>query len=118
MSEKVKVSRELVRAFNWLSDANNHNKMKIAKDWLEERKFFHHEQKELIDIDFDTLIALIYGNYEIEETPEEKILATYQRQRAWQETNDPYDRRAHTAYGNAIVFTLDTLGIEIEGINK
>ncbi|MEK5334412.1 hypothetical protein [Lysinibacillus sp. FSL W8-0992] len=127
MTGKVKVSREVANFFekcknsgdiNW-EDAVLHEHIKI---------FESHHTKEAVEINPDALCMLQYSpfelarilvlGYEIEQTPEEKILATYQRQQTQCDINDICDKRARTAYANAIVYTLDTLGIKIKGINE
>lgn len=118
MNEKVKVSREVA---DYIDETLEWARKNIAKRFEgNEREIKSYAFEGIGNIGGFTrfeIAEILINGYEIEETPEEKLLATYQRQRAWQETNDPFDRRAHTAYGNAIVYTLDTLGIKIKGIN-
>ncbi|MCT6924594.1 hypothetical protein [Metasolibacillus sp.] len=115
MNEKVKVSREVAKAIEYVKE--NYKFESSLRVHLSENWHSSHLRC-LKELSTEAFVSLLLNGYEIEETPEEKLLATYQRQRTWQETNDPYDRRAHTAYGNAIVYTLDTLGIKIKGINE
>lgn len=117
MAEKVKVSREVARVLDEVRGCHEptiddfierHAKGDVGRDWEALKQY-------------RTLFVahLIYtGDYEIEQTPEEKILATFQRQFTQCDTSDICDNRVRTAYANAIVYTLDTLGIKIKGINK
>lgn len=125
MAEKVKVSREVAEFIKSYEENvascngwEDHLLMEHSREFFGSFEGAKDEALCMKDIPPIELAKILINGYEIKQTPEEKLLATYERQRAWQETNDPFDRRAHTAYGNAIVYTLDTLGIKIEGINK
>lgn len=59
-------------------------------------------------IPFNTLLAALVNGYERELTEEEKIREVYEG-----ETVGEYEY----GYNSGIVFTLDTLGIKIEGVN-
>jgi hypothetical protein len=63
-------------------------------------------------LDKDTLIRALYIGYEVEETPEDKVLKYFKSLKSgedWETAN----------YQNAcgVVMTLDLLNIKIEGIN-
>lgn len=128
MVEKVKVSREVANAIEeFLDECTRVMKRTLetskgilvaehcGRDWA---KYEVGQYVALNDIDTFTLMQAMVNGYETEKSPEEKILATYQRQFTQCDANDICDKRVRTAYANAILYTLDTLGIKIKGINK
>ncbi|MEC0369996.1 hypothetical protein [Paenibacillus chibensis] len=68
----------------------------------------HSDPITLRTILFDTLLAALVNGYEREKTPEDKIRAVYE---------EPADGEYAQGYEDGIVFTLDTLGIKIAGVN-
>lgn len=61
--------------------------------------------------------AALVNGYEVEETPEERILESYHRKMA--SANNPCSSNWKNSVGFAdgIKFTLNELGIKIEGVN-
>lgn len=101
---KTKVTKEVEKAFDTLSESNSHLKEKIVLDWVKHKDFWEFALQPLKEIDFDTIVALIYGNYEIDLTSEEKALAFYN-------TSDNYDKKAINEF-------LKLAEIEFKGITK
>ncbi|MCS5499829.1 hypothetical protein NY607_01760 [Lysinibacillus sp. A4] len=128
MAEKVKVSREVANFFekcknsgdvNW-EDAVLHEHIKI---------FESHHKKEAVVINPDALCMLQYSpfelarilvlDYEIEETPEEKIAANYlDKKRKCEESPEPFDVEWEIGFMAGIRYVLDNLNIKIKGINE
>ncbi|WP_036120752.1 hypothetical protein [Lysinibacillus sphaericus] len=109
MAEKVKVSREVLKAFCRMANYQRQNKEKIAKKWISDRHTWNGELKPLSEIDFDTLIGLLYGNYEL--IPEERILEIYQ---AFSQRPSKYD----LGFTEGMKCVLDALDKKIKGVNE
>lgn len=111
--EKIKVSKDVAKDLEFVSQYSFDSTLEahMKSEWSE------HYSKGFKDLKTKDLASALINGYEVEETPEEKILETFKRQVYWQKTNDIFDKRAHTAYADAILYTLDTLGIKIKGIN-
>lgn len=69
-----------------------------------------------MNMEFDELATILYAGYEVEETPEEKVLKMYQEAKTF------VRRKIYTDYNqgtvDAIEMVLRTLKIEIEGVHK
>lgn len=127
MAEKVKVSREVADAIELYIDdctrvlkltLENSKAVLIAEHYKQDwAKYEIGQYLALNDIDTFTLMQAMVNDYEVEETPEEKLLMRFQHceQRAgWHQD----DEREMQATANAIKETLNTLNIQIKGINK
>jgi len=70
------------------------------------------------NLHLDTLIKALYVGYEIEETPQESIKRKVEKSRTTIDEYAALDVQIwHRGYIEGIRYTLDTLGIEIEGVN-
>lgn len=80
------------------------------------------EFAEVFTIPLDSLIFALFNDdgYDIERTPEEKVLLEYQSAMKRANSSTIYSSvySANRNYATGIMFTLCTLGIQIEGINK
>ena len=121
MGEKVKVSRELAKAIEIVT--TKHDESYLL--WL-------HRQIQRTGSGWETgypgcdsldgistikFAEILINGYEVEETPEEKILKTYQSKNDGRLQSDDM-KWINDAYTNGIVFTLEMLGIKIKGINE
>ena len=71
--------------------------------------------KYLNELSLEDMAIALYVGYEVEETPEEKILIKYEEFKEYQELRlDDFE----DGFCVGIEFCLDALGIEIKGINK
>jgi DNA integrity scanning protein DisA with diadenylate cyclase activity len=77
---------------------------------------FEAERSEIIlrhfDNDLDELMEALICGYEVEVTPEEKVLAFYKDRRNSSEGSS-YHYQA-----DGVIYTLDLLGIKIAGVNE
>src|SRR5690606_7015293 len=73
--------------------------------------------KILHSLELETLMAAFVNGYEIEETPEEKLLKYYKNEANFQYRED-YGDGHRDGILTGIESTLNILGIKIEGINK
>lgn len=108
MTEKVKVSRALADAIE--HNLNSCTKDRFLKDQAKSCRWENPINLPLNDITVFELAEILVNGYVIEETPEEILLHEYQE--------GLRIGAGHRTHANAIKFTLDTLGIEIEGINE
>lgn len=104
MSEKQKVSREVEQALNHVKERFSNDiiidsHVRMPNGWNTESNAYA-----LNGLDLDTLIRALYIGYEVELTPEERILEYYQATQ-WVQEKD------------AITFVLETLNIKIKGVN-
>lgn len=113
--EKVKVSREVADAVEYeiqrLKDCTTLSTKAIKNLILHDSINHSHRggAKALNGIPTFDLAEILINGYEVEKTPEEKLLQEY--------LTGLLVGSGHRTYANAIKFTLDTLGIEIKGIN-
>jgi len=110
MAEKAKVSREVAKVLDEVRACHEptiddfikrHAKGEVGPDWEVLKRYRT-----------IAVAHLIYsGDYEIEETPEEKILAR------WNNVENILPERRFY-YREGILDTLRLLGVKIKGINK
>lgn len=126
MAEKVKVSREVAEALVFLQN-NGESTSDIILEFAD-RESARHEL--YVDENFNKAYKLIFNyfeviadlasalikGYETEETPEEKVTNMYWKKRELCNTSKAI-KWEHDAYANGIMFTLETLGIKIKGLN-
>lgn len=103
----MEVSREVTEALN---DRLAYDKpseiIKIsARNGWEERGVGNYGFLNCRHLDLDTLIKALYVGYEIGKTPEERIFEYYQDAQ-WVQMKD------------AIIFVLETLDVQIKGVNE
>ena len=121
--EKVKVSKEVaefMESFKTLGDVNWENALleqhtEVIRDTDATIK---EGAKCMLQYSTFEVAQMLVNGWEVEKSPEDKILETFQRQYTQCDADDICDKRSRVAYANGIVYTLDTLGIKIEGINK
>lgn len=126
MVEKVKVSREVVEAIKILreqgeSDAtiiqhtigrrNTHEKINVLSDFIFNDALVLQEQR------FELLMDALRKGYEVEQTPEEKLLERYE---AWEHIRltSNHSRDSMNGMITGALTTLDILGIKIKGVNE
>lgn len=127
MSEKVKVSREVADALEKL--INNalvifHGEQKTIENAITELiirnslgSTYHGECSVLNNLSTYEFSKILIVGYEVEQTPEEKLLSWYQEQNnIWGFHLDGEVEARVTV--QAIEKTLDILGIKIKGINE
>lgn len=120
----VKVKKEIVDLIN---KALNNKKWNYTKSEIYEVHYrmvidkngkWVDDMSPLNDVSTKELLAVLFGEYEIEETPEEKILKIYKN---YLELKDHFDddvaKQAH-GFLLGVNFTLQNLNVKIEGINK
>lgn len=126
MDEKVKISRELTEALEFLQN-NGESASDIILEFADRESARHevyvderfNNAYKLIFKHFEViadLAAALINGYEIEETPEEKVANIYWKKRELCNTTKAI-KWEHDAYANGIMFTLETLGIKIKGLN-
>jgi len=126
MAEKVIVSTEVAKAieafkamqkekFN-ISDLDE--LLSIAADWWAREEFHEFEDLHVVHVlKFIDFCNAFYYGYEVEQSPEELVAKTYWEKRNLCETSNAI-KWEHDAYANGIMFTLETLGIKIRGVNE
>lgn len=111
--EKVKVSREVANAIEYLLKSASYmdDKGRILSSHSSSNFNWRYDTPAngLNGVSVMKLAEILVNGYEVEETPEEKLVREYQE--------GLQIGAGHRTHANAIKFTLDTLGIEIEGIN-
>lgn len=75
--EKVTVSKEVYEAFKSYEKMYNKDKTIMTKYWVDDKGEFSGSVATLGHINFDTFIALLYGNYEVEKTVDDKVMDMY-----------------------------------------
>ncbi|WP_339306490.1 hypothetical protein [Paenibacillus sp. FSL R5-0519] len=112
MKDKAKLTKEQAASLEDASKYNDiekivriHMDVPVTKAWM--RGSVH-----LNEISLDTLIRALYIGYEVEMTPEEKILEIY---------NIGYSRSGfgeeNIAFREGIALALHTFGIKAEGVH-
>lgn len=93
-----------------------------ARCRMPDGKVDNSEYAEVFTIPLDSLIFALFNDdgYDIERTPEEKVLLEYQSAMKTANSSTIYSSvySANRNYAAGIKFALCTLGIQIEGINK
>ncbi|KYG89018.1 hypothetical protein A0U40_13405 [[Bacillus] sp. KCTC 13219] len=115
MNEKVKVSREVAEALRTVLPNGNIGaciEMHV-KGWEYKPKL------PLNKLTTEEFARCCLIGYEIEETPEEKLLKEFElaTERSETPTNDLYVNGYWNGIRESILATLDILGIKIKGIN-
>ena len=114
---KVKLTKEQAKAIEIVKTnmivSLNHELKNVLLGNINNREWFH-EYEPLNDMDLDTLIKALYIGYEVEQTPEEKVLEYYNKQDHQVSLGEQY----HQGVQSGIYTTLILLGITIEGITK
>lgn len=120
MTEKVKVSREVAEAIQYLL---NHKSYKYTKKELlvnhasmrkHPKRYWTEETRILYDIDLFEMAEILVKGYEIEKTPHEKVHDIYRE--AYQKYHGIKDIRFHAGVAHGVRQTLKALNEEIEGI--
>lgn len=123
--EKVKVSKVQAAAIeNWLNEYGvNHEKPKerMLKSHCGNGEWCDGAES-LNDLSVEDMAKALYIGYEVEETPEDKLLEKFGKGRveavAAELRKDSEEKSFCMGYGAGIVDALDTLGIKIKGINE
>jgi hypothetical protein len=114
MTEKVKVSREVAEAIEYLLNHEHYGytKEKLLLTHAEMERFPKRtwaDNSALNNVELLDLAAMIVNGYEVEQTPEEIIKEKYEELFDY----EPIDRACKDSFR----FILDTLGIKIKGVN-
>lgn len=129
MAEKVKVSREVAEFIKSYEDNvngypgwENHLILEHSRAYFESFEGAKEECLCMKNIDPLQLAEMLVNGYEIEQTPEEILLNLYNQTWAtYNRITDNQNRHGgnyENGLAKGIELALDTLGIEIEGINK
>ena len=117
---KVKVTKEVAEAIGEIIKRNNGNKAHAVGGFFN-RPFTTNKLSPLNALSDDEGIQAIYFGYEIDKTPEEKIIAEWERlSDVWRTAyhhDDCGDMRTADAKQSGIKFALDMLGIKYKGVN-
>jgi|GEM_PF-2673191 len=114
--EKVKLNQEQAEALEYVINRNNEKEIILAhandpEGWLD-------KAAPLKSLDFDVLVKALYNGYEIEQTPEDKLLEVYKKyESAGLQEWHPISRERHHLICQGIKLAVDTLGLKIKGIN-
>lgn len=109
--EKAKVNKEQATALDTISAlilAGSVTKRSLTHDYFNKR--LGGDWKSLQSLDFDTFIKALYSGYEIELTPEEKLLTIYENH---DDCTDYYD----SGFRSGVEAVLDAYNIIVKGIN-
>jgi len=119
MAEKVKVSREVAEAIDFVTNVAAIQFKEVMGIMLEGGFSRPCNEKAFIlnELPIKQVAAILINGYEIEQTPEEKLVERFRYcEQRWGWHQD--DETEMRATANAIKETLDTLNIQIKGINK
>jgi hypothetical protein len=118
MSEKVKLPREVIEAIEHYSKSEfGYTKYGVLDCIVGEASSYSMKARSVLISAhgegpcWDVLMEAIINGYEVEETPEERIKETFER----------FERSEvgrEVGFAGGIKFSLNELGIKIEGINK
>lgn len=112
MTEKLKVSREVADAIEYIKTLNSINEIlinhAIADDaWIRKAEAVN-------NLSIGELATVLIVGYEVEMTPHEIINSRYNTsQQDWVNNKHFHSK----GFAEGIEFTLNTLGITIEGVN-
>ncbi|MER1998395.1 MAG: hypothetical protein ABS882_01365 [Lysinibacillus sp.] len=124
MAEKVKVSREVAKAIDFVINVAE-IQFKDVMGIMLEGGFSRPENKKafpLNNLPLKQIAAILINGYEIEETPEEKLLGIYNL--TWHEYNritnfqEKHGGEFENGFAKGIEKAIETLGIKIKGINE
>lgn len=124
MQDKVKLPKEVAEALSRLCDGNE--KQDIFNDLFHAgaNTNFTWESKTVYEhfkFDMFRLAQALVNGYEVEQTPEDKVLERYKRYRAEQKFHAEKGQREMEQFwegaASGIIDALDDLGIKIEGVN-
>lgn len=123
MAEKVKVSREVANFIegyeanvNSTPGWEDHLIFEHSRTWMNGFDGVKEEALCMSEISPLELAEILTKGYETEEAPEEKILKMYKSKNDGRYQSDDM-KWINDAYANGIVYTLESLGIKIKGIN-
>lgn len=109
--EKVKVSQAIANAIEDTRSNGFSDESIISAHAIMPNNWSLKENKALNGMSLDTLIRALYFGYEIEQTPEEKILDEYN----WRK---PLNCGVEGGmYREGMKFVLNALNIKIKGVN-
>lgn len=117
MSEKVTIPAEMAELIGNMRDAGYTNE-EISRIAMGNTAVpYYHEV--LTQIPFDTLLAALVNGYEREQTEEERAHAAIRKLYVRHALgSDGYEATLLSkAHADGVKFTLDTLGVKIEGVN-
>ncbi len=116
MTEKLKVSREVADAIEYIKTLNSINEIlinhAIADDaWIRKAEAVN-------DLSIGELATALIVGYEVEKTPHEKIAVIYKRHYPKsRDGSDSTQKYFSKGYVKGIKFTLEKLGITVKGVN-
>lgn len=112
---KPTIPNEVADAIEELRDGHGHDNSRIIYAAMRTGGGLSKYTITLQTIPFDTLLAALVNGYEREMTAQGKLLYEYE---AHLFNQGNYNTSAEDmAYADGIRYTLDTLGINIEGVN-
>ncbi|MFE4202084.1 DUF1642 domain-containing protein [Aneurinibacillus aneurinilyticus] len=123
MSEKVVIPREVAEAIEYLRGNGIYNKYILAnslESYGDTRCNIRQTVFKFAEKDFLTLANAVLNGYTVEQTPEDKVREYFERLRKEEQPscgNCVEDRVRASVACQAVEFTLNTLGIKIEGVN-
>lgn len=124
MSEKVKVKREIAKNLDRVISNFEGDKAFIIANYVKAgcRLFWKDDFNVMRELSDDALFKALYVGYEIEETPEEKLLVKFdwvrdEYKKAW-DKGDDYNISKMQGMYDGIKVALETLSIKIKGINE
>lgn len=113
MTEKLKVSREVADAIEYIKNLNSIEEILVnhsvdADAWVREAKAVN-------DLSLSELATALIAGYEVEMTPHEVIASEYvTRQQDWVNNMHLHSK----GFVEGIEFTLNTLSITVEGVKQ
>lgn len=122
MTEKLKVSREVADAIEYLGkvecDFEEVMELHVSAGWS---NFSDERVTELDGLTTRELAIALINGYEVEMTPHELIQKAYKKSNVKRGVsvglNDMILAGAENGFMNGVEFTLNTLGITVKGVN-
>ena len=112
MTEKLKVNHDIANALNHMPVELSTSE--ILKLHADNPYDWYNELKPLMDLKLEELATALIIGYEVELTPHEIINSRYNTsQQDWVNNKHFHSK----GFAEGIEFTLNTLGITIEGVN-
>lgn len=119
-SNKVKVSKEVAEAIEalrsgvsdygyWRSIRQFEMKDNIDLRFVKTREYFNE--------DVSLFIRAMFGEYEIEQKPAEKVAYYYETERLLSETTRGFERAISIGAMRAVEFVAKAYGLKIEGVD-
>ena len=116
MTEKLKVNHDIANALNHMPvELSTSEILKIHADNPYD---WYNELKPLMDLKLEELATALIVGYEVELTPHEQIATIYNHHYSkFHHVEHKAEKYFSKGYVKGIRFTLEKLGITIEGVN-